>query len=108
NITTVHKWIDETGAVQFSDQYNPDGESEQIRINTNSNVVKSTPVIKAEDKEKENNKETAESSIPNIPLPTTIPLSEVPKLMDKTKDLKKTLEERYKEQETLLDNMTTK
>ncbi|MCW9024636.1 MAG: hypothetical protein OQK73_08120, partial [Gammaproteobacteria bacterium] len=32
NITTVHKWIDETGAVQFSDQYNPDGESEQIRI----------------------------------------------------------------------------
>lgn len=108
NITTVHKWIDETGVVQFSDQYNPQGESEQLRINTNANIVKSTPVEKeVEAEEKQATKETAASSLPNIPLPTTVPLDEVPKLMDQTKQLKQQMEERYKQQEDLLKSFSS-
>ena len=106
NVTTVHKWMDEYGVWQFSDQNNSGGNSELLKINSNINVVKSMEVAKPEDETAESNAASdTESSMADIPLPTTIPMKDIPKLINDTKELKKTLDQRYKDQTTLLDSL---
>ena len=110
NSTAVHKWIDEHGVWHFSDKKNPDGHDEVVRINTNTNVVQATPVAEDIADESESNtgadkKEDKNDDGPTIPFPTTIPMKDIPKLINDTKALKKTMDERYMEQQKLLDSL---
>ncbi len=110
NSTAVHKWIDEHGVWHFSDRKNPDGHDQVVRINTNTNVVQATPVAKdIADGNKSsadtNSKENENDDGPTIPFPTTIPMKDIPKLINDTKALKETLDKRYKEQQKLLDSL---
>ena len=106
-LTTVHKWIDEYGVWQFSDQNNSGGDGKVVKINPDINVVKAMEVAKPEEDSKENStQDDAESSLSDISL-TTIPVDKIPKLINDTKNLKNTLDKRYEEQQTLLDSLTT-
>ena len=110
NVTTVHKWLDDSGVWQFSDQNNSGGTSELVKINPDSNVVQAIKVAKPEDEKTSTTSdsgEKAESDLSSIPLPTTIPMKDIPKLISQTKELKNTLEQRYQEQQTLLDSLST-
>ena len=105
-LTTVHKWIDEYGVWQFSDQNNSGGDGEVLKINPDINVVKAMEVAKPEEENEENStQDDAESSLPGISL-TTVPVDKIPKLINDTKNLKSTLDKRYEEQQTLLDSLT--
>ncbi|MDH5572300.1 MAG: hypothetical protein OEY89_11075 [Gammaproteobacteria bacterium] len=110
NVTTVHKWLDDSGVWQFSDQNNSGGNSEMVKINPDSNVVQAMKLAKPEEEKTSttsDNGEKAESDLSSIPLPTTIPMKDIPKLISQTKELKNTLEQRYQEQQTLLDSIST-
>lgn len=110
NLTTVHKWMDDSGVWQFSDQNNSGGTSELVNINPDSNVVQAMKVAQPED-EKSNvatdSGDNTETDLSSIPLPTTIPMKDIPKLINQTKELKNTLEQRYQEQQTLLDSLNS-
>jgi len=105
----VHKWIDKHGVWHFSDKQNPDGKDEIVRINLNRNVVQATPMAKdiadesTEDKNKESDK--GDDKEASIPFPTTVPMKDIPKLINDTKALKETMDQRYKEQQELLDSL---
>ena len=110
NSTAVHKWIDEHGVWHFSDKKNPDGHDEVVRINTSTNVVQATPVAKDIADESESSaaadgKEDKKDDGPTIPFPTTIPMKDIPKLINDTKALKESMDKRYKEQQQLMDSL---
>lgn len=109
NTTTVHTWIDKHGVWQFSDKKNPGGQDEVIRINTNTNVVQATPVAKDIPNEEQGGEgadgKEDEDDGPSIPFPTTVPMKDIPKLINDTKALQKTLDKRYKEQQELLESL---
>ncbi len=106
----VHKWVDGHGVWHFSDKQNPDGKDEVVHINVNTNVVQATPVVKDIPDEDEkagraNGKEDESDDGPSIPFPTTVPMKDIPKLINDTKALKETMDKRYKEQQELLDSL---
>ncbi len=108
--TAIHKWVDKQGVWHFSDKQNPEGHDEVVRINTNRNVVQATPVAKDIPDEEEtrtaaNGKEDKKEDGPDIPFPTTVPMKDIPKLINDTKALKETMDKRYKEQQKLLDSL---
>jgi len=110
NNTAVHKWIDKHGVWQFSDKKNPDGKDEVVRINLNRNVVQPTPVVKDIPDESDTEAGAAgenddDDAGTNIPFPTTVPMKDIPKLINDTKALKETMDKRYKEQQELLDSL---
>ncbi len=110
NSTAVHKWIDEHGVWQFSDKKNPDGTDEVVRINLNRNVVQPTPVVKDIPDESETaagagGSEDENNDGPTIPFPTTVPMKDIPKLINDTKALKETMDKRYEEQQELMDSL---
>lgn len=107
NTTAVHKWIDKHGVWHFSDKRNPDGKDEVIRINTNTNVVQATPVAKniPDEKEGEDGENNKDDDGPSIPSLTTVPMKDIPKLINDTKALQKTMDTRYKEQQELLESL---
>ncbi|HEB87388.1 MAG TPA: DUF4124 domain-containing protein [Gammaproteobacteria bacterium] len=111
--TAVHKWRDKHGVWHFSDKQNPHGKDEVVLINTNTNVVQADPVAKAiPNKQKSgtatDKKENTKDAGPSIPLPTTIPMKDIPKLIRDTQALKDTLNKRYRKQQKLLDSLQSK
>lgn len=82
--TTVYKWRDERGTVHYSDKPNPQGGSEQIVANPQTNLVparKSSPATTAA---------APADSGPGgltLSLPTSIPIGQVPQLIDDARQL---------------------
>ena len=112
NNTAVHKWIDKHGVWHFSDKQNPDGTDEVVRINLNRNVVQPTPVVKDIPDENENasgatGKGGESNDGTNIPFPTTVPMKDIPKLINDTKALKESMDKRYQEQQEVLDSLNS-
>ena len=109
--TTVHKWIDEHGVWHFSDRANPDGGDQVVRINTNTNVVRATPVAKEAAEEKaadgRGGKDGGQKddSGTDIPFPTTVPMKDIPKLVNDTRALQQTMNKRYEEQQKLIESL---
>jgi len=92
-LTTVYKWQDEEGQWHFSDKPMGTGEHETLKYNPNANIIQSlkkpeedsnavvTPIAKAPE-------------TPSGPSLTTVPLSEVPELMDQAKQYQQLIDQR--------------
>ncbi len=79
----MYKWRDGKGTVHLSDQPNTDGPCEMVMVNPNVNVV---PV---------GNKKGAPASL-TVPALTTIPLEDIPRLIDQAKEVGNLPEQREK------------
>ncbi len=92
--TKVHKWRDENGVWQYSDTPNPDGKSEEMWVDPNTNLVKSTPMTTAEPKSEENQEQ---KKSPHLPVPMTVSPDKVSKLMDDAKNIQGLMDKRAKD-----------
>lgn len=88
-----YRWKDSDGVWQFSTQPNPNMPNIVVETDPNANIVQSIsndkidnllgrvkekPALAAADEPKED-------TMPNIPLPTTVPITEVPDLMNQAR-----------------------
>jgi len=104
----VYKWKDEKGVWHFSDKENPDGASEIMHVESIVDTVKFDP--KAEpDKPADTTGKTAPKPLGEALndggiSPLTIPYTQVPKLIEEAREVRKKLEGRYIEQGKILDS----
>lgn len=94
-LVTVYKWKDKNGVWQFSDQPNMNGDCDSVRINAYENVVHFKESPKTEEEKKKESKKIGGFKLPS---PTTIPLADIPKLIDKAKNVQNVLNARAERQ----------
>ena len=101
--TKIFKWQDAEGTWHYSDMNtNMSHTSQELYLNPNANVVHLQLPKKTEaeqNKSKVNNQKTLNSSV----IPSTIPLSQVPQLVEQAQQVQGLLEERQKQYDQLLD-----
>lgn len=94
---SFYKWQDENGKWHFSDQAPPEGTGETVET-----LPKLTNTLQAVEPAKQSSLSTSsQASLPTIPLPTTIPVDKIPKLIDDAKNVQHLAEERREQ----LDSM---
>lgn len=90
----IYKWQDEHGTWHFSDTASDkiDAANQMVEAMPQiRNSMQSPPKIDFGDE-----KSQISNNVPNIPLPTTIPLAKIPKLIDDAKNVQKLADERAK------------
>ena len=93
DLTTVYKWQDEEGQWHFSDKPMGKGEHETLKYNPNANIIQSLK----KPEEESNAVVTPKLKTPEIssgPSLTTVPLTEVPELMDQAKQYQQLIDQR--------------
>lgn len=96
--TKVHKWRDKNGVWQYSDTPNPNGNSEEMWVDPNTNLVKGTPISASEPAPKS---QQTKNNSPNIPVPITVSPDKVSKLMDDAKKIQDLMDQRTQDLEGL-------
>ena len=101
-VTTVYKWKDAEGQWHFSDKVIEGENHETLKYNPNANIIQSL-AKKEEESEIEVQPVAAlkESSGPSL---TTVPLTEVPELMDQAKQYQSLIDQRNKSLEQFKRN----
>ncbi|GLQ33114.1 DUF4124 domain-containing protein [Litoribrevibacter albus] len=93
-LTTVYKWKDKEGQWHFSDKPQDHVDNETLKYNPNANIIQSLAK-----KEEESEVEVTPMKVPEPsagPSLTTVPLTEVPELMDQAKQYQQLLDQRNK------------
>ncbi len=90
--TRVYKWRAEDGSWRFSDRPNPDGHSEEIWLDPDTNVMQSTPVPGPPEPQE---KEAAQAPGNGIPLPLTIAPGQVSELLDDAEQVQELMDKRH-------------
>lgn len=104
-LTTVYKWQDENGGWHFSNKEDPSHPGEEVKIKNNTNTV-SMPAP-----EKHTGTPRPYHSRDVVKNETTAldtdasPYGQVPKLIDKAKDVDNVLEQRRQQQEKILSEI---
>ncbi|TQV82523.1 DUF4124 domain-containing protein [Exilibacterium tricleocarpae] len=89
--TKVYKWRAADGSWRFSDAPNPDGQSEELWLDPDSNVIQSTPLpAQTEGVEKE----AAQGPGNGIPLPLTVTPGQASKLIDDARKVQELMDQR--------------
>jgi hypothetical protein len=96
-----YRWKDANGVWQFSNLPNPDSPNIVVETDPDANVLQSLSVDKIdaalgrvkEPEPGEADEESEEGGL-NIPLPTTIPISQVPELMDQARAVQELVNKR--------------
>ncbi len=85
--TRVYKWRDANGTLSFSDRPNPNGSSEQVLVNSNVNILPSSPAKMGNQQNAENEGVVSCLHMENLqlPSPTSIPLKQIPQLIKDAK-----------------------
>jgi len=93
--TAIYRWQDEHGAWQFSDSPNPNGKSEQIWIDPNDNVLQmpSNTTSTPQNSEKKATDAAQEGRL-SIPLPTSVPPSQISNLIEEAKQVQELMDKR--------------
>jgi hypothetical protein len=93
--TTVYKWKDEHGQWHFSDKKDEHLEQETVKYDPNANIIQSIPVTK----DTQNARVTPlakKLNAPTTPSLTTVPMAEVPELIDQAKQYQGLIDDRNK------------
>ena len=101
---TVYRWRDEQGTVHYSDRPNPKGGSERIVANPQTNLVPAKKEATAAAAKTGEETADSDSSGLSLPLPTSIPITEVPKLIDDARELQQFSQLRELQRQELSDN----
>jgi hypothetical protein len=96
-----YRWQDENGVWQISQTPHPEKENIVVMVDTNANVLKSLPKEEIDKAFGRNQPQVAadvedEPKAPTIPIPATIPLEEIPKLIDRAKGVQDLADQRQK------------
>ncbi|MGA1867640.1 MAG: DUF4124 domain-containing protein [bacterium] len=120
----MYKWKDKNGVVHFSNRKNPHGPCEAIAVKSDIPTDITAPRKKDSDgyeqgKECENKKDIFDKDLLNKDLmnedlintlfpmvfPTTLPITQVPQLLQDAKGLEQLIENNYKEQLRILNEL---
>lgn len=93
---SFYKWQDEDGIWHYSDQPAAGQNIETVTVNTNTNLIQGLRIEKKEDKEPEKKQKQANADIPKIPLPMTVPLDKVSKMLEDASNIQQIMDERKK------------
>jgi hypothetical protein len=89
----LYKWKDEHGNWHFSDQASPTALDQVVEaLPQATNSMSPPPVINFGEQER-----AASRNAPNLPLPTTVPLDKIPKLIEDAKNVQKLADDRAKQ-----------
>lgn len=99
---SFYKWQDDDGTWHYSDEAPADRNSKTVTVNTNTNLIQGlrpeTPdndsTAKVSTPEKSANQDTVS---PNIPLPMTIPLEKVHKVLEDAHNIQNIMDSRAKQ-----------
>jgi len=91
----VYKWRDEKGVVHYSDRQGSDKKGKLTEIKGIS--ILPSAAVSTVDK-------TEERSL-SVPSPTTIPLANIPKLIEDAKQVEQVLQQRKQHQDEILDQL---
>jgi len=91
----VYKWRDEKGVVHYSDRQDRDKKGKLTEIKGIS-ILSSAPASTVEHKE--------ENGL-DLPSPTTIPLANIPKLIEDAKKVEQVLQQRKQWQDEVIDQL---
>lgn len=98
--TKIFKWKDDKGQWHFSDQPRTKGQSTEVKIDSKVNTL---PTVKAVSEQKSTPTKNDESSDFGLSL-TTVPLGQVPQLIEDASSVKDTLNARYQQFEEVSPN----
>lgn len=111
-----YRWQDENGVWQFSELPNRNTLNMVVRTDPNANVLQGLTAdqidsafgrIKNTNSIMENNPlANGEGLEPTLPVPTTVPIAEIPKLIDQAKDVQRIMDERMQRMDTMLGSPT--
>lgn len=107
-----YRWQDDNGVWQFSELPNRNTLNLVVRTDPNANVLQGLSEdqidaafgrVKNTNSIVENNPlANGEGLEPTLPVPTTIPITEIPKLIDQAKDVQRIMDERMKQMDIVL------
>jgi hypothetical protein len=93
-LTTVYKWKDKDGVWHFSDKPHDHETNEKLTYNPNANIIQS--LAKKEEEPEAEVKAVPIEPEPTSPGLTTVPLDQVPELMDQAKQYQDMVDQRNK------------
>ncbi len=106
----IYRWKNSEGVWCYSNQPNPDGDSEIMKANREINVVKMVQEQPKEDPEKvkrEGQQKPSAHDIKDKPSPETpissLPILQAPELLEKAQELKKNMDKRTQDMEKFVD-----
>jgi len=94
---SFYKWQDEDGTWHYSDQPQVGKNIETVTVNTNTNLIQG---LRMEEKKEEvvvEKKPEAKTETPAIPLPMTVPLEKVSKMLDDANNMQQVMDNRNKQ-----------
>ena len=93
SMQSFYKWQDENGTWHYSDQPQAGQNIETVTVDTNVNLIQGLKIEKKkEDHVRQVPKQAAE--LPSIPLPMTVPLEKVSKMLDDANNIQQLMDDR--------------
>lgn len=94
---SFYKWQDENGTWHYSDQPQSGQNIETVTVNTNANLIQGLRAEKKEEEKEEKVEKKEEPKTPGIPLPMTVPLDKVSKMLDDANNMQQLMDNRSKQ-----------
>jgi len=95
-VITVYRWQDDQGIWHFSDDSNPQGQSEAMKVQVNAGVVNTTPVTAVE------SDLSLGPDVDTLLDPGFISVLHAGEALDQARNVEKVLQQRYQRQEQML------
>ncbi len=93
---SFYKWQAEDGTWHYSDQPQAGQTMETVTVNTDTNLIQGLRIEKKEEKVVEQKQETKKAEVPAIPLPMTVPLEKVSKMLEDASNMQQVMDDRKK------------
>ena len=100
NINTTqsfYKWQDDEGVWHYSDQPQEGQEIETVTVNTNANLIQGLRIEEKEEEVTVEKKPEPKVGTPSIPLPMTVPLEKVSKMLEDVSNMQQVMDDRKKQ-----------
>ena len=88
SMQSFYKWQDENGTWHYSDQPQAGQKIETVTVDTNVNLIQGLKI------EKKKERIVSQAKIPSIPLPMTVPLDKVTKMLDDANNIQQLMDAR--------------
>jgi sporulation protein YlmC with PRC-barrel domain len=94
---SFYKWQDEDGTWHYSDQPQVGKNIETVTVNINTNLIQGLRIEKKEEKVIEKEVKKPEPESPSIPLPMTVPMEKVSKMLEDASNMQQVMDNRNKQ-----------
>lgn len=91
---SFYKWQDEEGTWHYSDQPQAGEKNETVTVNTNTNLIQGLRIDKKKETIAVAKKIPEKAETPSIPLPMTVPLDQVSKMLDDANNIQQLMDNR--------------